>query len=221
MITLSQVWKTYPLESGPVHSLKNITAHIPDNSFYAILGPSGSGKSTLMNLLGCLDIPTKGNIQLNGKDISTYSADELAHIRGKTIGFVFQKFNLIPALTALQNVMLPMVFQSAHQAVREARAKELLTFVGLGSRLDHRPNQLSGGEQQRVAIARALSNDPNIILADEPTGNLDSVTGTKIMELFQQLHSQGKTIIIVTHDPMMKKYAQKTITLCDGQIVGG
>ncbi len=221
MIALQNVWKTYTLESGPLHSLKGVTVSIPQNSFQAILGPSGSGKSTLMNLLGCLDTPTQGKIQLNGKNISHYSADELAHVRGKTIGFVFQKFNLISTLTALQNVTLPMVFQGASQATREARARELLTFVGLGNRLFHRPNQLSGGEQQRVAIARSLSNNPEIILADEPTGNLDSVTGTKIMELFQRLHGQGKTIIIVTHDPAMKKYAQKTITLRDGQIVGG
>ncbi|HIG93740.1 MAG: hypothetical protein QT02_C0006G0041 [archaeon GW2011_AR9] len=221
MIQLQQVWKTYSLESGPVNALQDISLTIPDNSFSAIIGPSGSGKSTLMCLIGCLDLPTQGTITLNGRNISKYSEDELAKIRGKMIGFVFQKFNLIPTLSALQNVMLPMMFQGTNQKVREKKAQELLTFVGLASRLSHRPSQLSGGEQQRVAIARSLANDPDIILADEPTGNLDSVTGTKIIELFQKLHSQGKTIIFVTHDTKMKQYAQNVITLRDGQLTGG
>lgn len=221
MIRLRKVWKTYHLESGLLHTLKGISFAIPRNSFYAIIGPSGSGKSTLMNLIGCLDAPTNGNIELQGKDVSHYTADELARIRGKTIGFVFQRFNLIPTLTALQNVMLPMMFQEVSIDERERKAEELLTFVGLGHRLSHRPAQLSGGEQQRVAIARALANDPEIILADEPTGNLDSVTGKKILELFQQLHNNGKTIVLVTHDSAMKKYAEEVITLRDGLIAGG
>ena len=221
MIRLQKVWKTYHLQSGPLHSLQGITFTIPDSSFCTILGPSGSGKSTLMNLIGCLDIPSQGSIELYGKNISHYAEDELAKLRGKTIGFVFQKFNLIPALTALQNVMLPMIFQGEEISRREQRARELLTFVGLGNRLNHQPGQLSGGEQQRVAIARALANDPEIILADEPTGNLDSVTGKKIMELFKQLHARGKTIVVVTHDPGMNQYAQHVITLRDGKLVGG
>lgn len=221
MIKLHKVWKTYLLESGPLHTVRGVSFTIPKNSFYAVIGPSGSGKSTLMNLMGCLDVPTQGSIELQGKNISNYTADELAHIRGKTIGFVFQKFNLIPTLTALQNVMLPMMFQGISLDEREQKAEELLTFVGLGERLTHHPAQLSGGEQQRVAIARALANDPEIILADEPTGNLDSVTGKKIIELFQKLHRQGKTVIFVTHDLAMKKYAQKVISLRDGQIIGG
>ena len=221
MIQLQQVWKTYPLESGPVHALQDISLSIPDNSFVAIIGPSGSGKSTLMGLVGCLDTPTKGTITLQGKNISTYSENELAKIRGKTIGFVFQKFNLVPTLSALQNVMLPMIFQDTPLTKRQQKAKELLTFVGLAQRISHRPSQLSGGEQQRVAIARSLANDPDIILADEPTGNLDSVTGKKIIELFQQLHKNGKTIIFVTHDIAMKQYAQKVITLQDGHLIGG
>ena len=221
MIRIENVWKTYVLESGPVHALKGITLNIPDHSFQAIIGPSGSGKSTLMSLLGCLDTPSQGRMTLNGKDISGYSEDELARIRGKTIGFVFQKFNLVPALTAVQNVMLPLVFQGVPLEKREKKAADLLQFVGLGNRLHHHPSQLSGGEQQRVAIARSLSNDPDILLADEPTGNLDSASGKNILDLFQHLHQQGKTIIYVTHDPIMKKYAQQVITLHDGRMVGG
>ena len=160
MIKLHKVWKTYLLESGPLHTVRGVSFTIPKNSFYAVIGPSGSGKSTLMNLMGCLDVPTHGSIELQGRDISHYTPDELAHIRGRTIGFVFQKFNLIPTLTALQNVMLPMMFQGKSFEEREEKAEELLTFVGLDHRLSHHPGQLSGGEQQRVAIARAMANYP-------------------------------------------------------------
>ncbi|MBI2565289.1 ABC transporter ATP-binding protein [Candidatus Woesearchaeota archaeon] len=221
MICLNNVWKTYDLKSESIHALRNINISIPNKSFTAIIGPSGSGKSTLMNLIGCLDIPTKGSMELNGKKLSNYSEDELAKVRGKTIGFVFQKFNLIPTLSALQNVMLPMMFQETPLSKRQEKAKKLLDFVGLGHRLNHRPPQMSGGEQQRVAIARSLVNDPEIILADEPTGNLDSLTGKKIIELFQELNKQGKTIVFVTHDVRMRKYAKKIITINDGEIVGG
>lgn len=222
MINLKKVRKTYPLKSGPVHALKDINIEIKKGSFTAIIGPSGSGKSTLMSLVGCLDLPSEGSIQLNGKELSQYTEDELAKVRGKTIGFVFQKFNLIPALTALQNITLPMMFQEIPKDKREGRAKELSAFVGLENRMDHKPNQLSGGEQQRVSIARALANNPDVILADEPTGNLDSVTGKKIIELFQRLNQkEGKTIIFVTHDQNMKKYAKNIITLSDGEVVGG
>ena len=222
MIVLKKVRKTYRLKSGPVHALKNINIEIKKGSFTAIIGPSGSGKSTLMGLIGCLDLPTEGSMQLNGKELSKYSEDELAKIRGKMIGFVFQKFNLIPALTALQNVTLPMMFQEIPKNKREEKAKELLTFVGLENRMDHKPNQLSGGEQQRVSIARALANNPEVILADEPTGNLDSVTGKKIIELFQRLNKEeDKTIIFVTHDQNMKKYAKHVIMISDGEVVGG
>jgi len=222
MIVLKKVRKTYRLKSVPVHALKNINIEIKKGSFTAIIGPSGSGKSTLMGLIGCLDLPTEGSMQLNGKELSKYSEDELAKIRGKMIGFVFQKFNLIPALTALQNVTLPMMFQEIPKNKREEKAKELLTFVGLENRMDHKPNQLSGGEQQRVSIARALANNPEVILADEPTGNLDSVTGKKIIELFQRLNKEeDKTIIFVTHDQNMKKYAKNVIMISDGEVVGG
>lgn len=218
LIQLEKVWKNYKMGSETVHALRNIDLSINQNEFVVIVGPSGSGKSTLMNLVGCLDIPSAGTIKLDQKDISKLSDNNLAVLRGKKIGFVFQKFNLIANITALQNVMLPMIFQGKSKEKRLEKARELLTFVGLQHRLTHKPNELSGGEQQRVAIARALANDPEVILADEPTGNLDSITGKKIMDLFQSLHKNGKTIIFVTHDNELTKYAQKIVTIKDGLI---
>ncbi len=219
IIELNRVWKTYLLGGSPVNALQGINLAIQENSFVVIVGPSGSGKSTLMNLVGCLDLPSAGTVKLVDKDISKMQDNELAMLRGKKIGFVFQKFNLIPNLTATQNVVLPMIFQGVSSSERLKRAEELLTFVGLGHRLDHKPNQLSGGEQQRVAIARSLSNNPEVILADEPTGNLDSATGKKIMTLFKELHDKGKTIIFVTHDQELTKYAQKIVKIRDGKVI--
>ena len=219
IIELNRVWKTYLLGGSPVNALQGINLAIQENSFVVIVGPSGSGKSTLMNLVGCLDLPSAGTVKLVDKDISKMQDNELAMLRGKKIGFVFQKFNLIPNLTATQNVVLPMIFQGVSSSERLKRAEELLTFVGLGRRLDHKPNQLSGGEQQRVAIARSLSNNPEVILADEPTGNLDSATGKKIMTLFKELHDKGKTIIFVTHDQELTKYAQKIVKIRDGKVI--
>lgn len=221
MIILKNVAKTYQLKSGPVHALRKVSLKLPTGTFVAIVGSSGSGKSTLMSLLGCLDIPTEGTIEIDGVLTSKYSENDLALLRGKKIGFVFQKFNLIPTLSAQQNVMLPLIFQNVPVEERKRRAKELLEFVGLGHRREHRPPQLSGGEQQRVAIARALVNDPEIILADEPTGNLDPVSRENVMGLFKSLHQKGKTIIFVTHDHSLKKYAEQVILLQDGAIVGG
>ena len=199
--------------------LKGINLEINKNEFVAIVGPSGSGKSTLMNQVGVLDVPSKGQILLDNKDISKYSESELAQIRGRKIGFIFQQFNLIPTLTALENVTLPTIFQNVPEEVRLRRAKKLLTDVGLGERMNHRPNELSGGQQQRVAICRALVNNPEIILADEPTGNLDSASGKQIMELLSRLHSEEKkTIILVTHDIELVRYAHRTIFIKDGLV---
>ena len=216
IIKLEKVWKTYTLGGEQVHALRGVNLAISQNQFIVIEGPSGSGKSTMMNLVGCLDIPSQGEIYLDTKNIAHLAESDLATIRGKKIGFVFQKFNLIPTLTALQNVALPALFQRKSDKERYAKAKELLTFVDLGHRLHHKPNQLSGGEQQRVAIARSLINDPEVILADEPTGNLDTATGKKIMELFKKLHKQGKTIITVTHNPKLEEYAERIIKIQDG-----
>ncbi len=219
LIKLEEVWKNYQIGDETVHALSGIDLSINENEFVVIVGPSGSGKSTLMNLVGCLDIPSTGCVKLTDKDITKMDSDELAVSRGKKIGFVFQKFNLINNLTALQNIMLPMIFQNSDPDKRKKRAEELLEFVGLNHRMEHKPTQLSGGEQQRVAIARALANNPDIILADEPTGNLDSTTGKKIMALFQDLHKKGKTIIFVTHDNELTKYAEKIITIRDGKVI--
>lgn len=215
LIKLDGVSKTFSIGEEKVFALKEVDLTIKKNQFIMILGPSGSGKSTLMNLLGCLDVPSSGAIYLGEKDISQMSQDDLASIRAKKIGFVFQKFNLIPTLSALQNVSLPSVFQG--KTLTE-KAEMLLSFVGLQHRLNHRPTQLSGGEQQRVAIARSLINDPEIILADEPTGNLDTKTGNIVMNLLKKLHSQGKTIILVTHNPVLEKYAQRIIKIKDGKV---
>lgn len=220
IIVLDNVWKVYHMGAVEVAALRGISLQINRGEFVAIMGPSGSGKSTAMNMVGCLDLPTKGSIYLNGKDISVLHESDLAQIRGKMIGFIFQQFNLIATLTALENVMLPMMFQEYSQEEREARGEELLKLVDLEDRMHHRPTELSGGQQQRVAIARALANDPEIILADEPTGNLDSKSGLNIMEFLTRLNEQQKkTIIMVTHDPSLAKYAKRVAYIKDGMIV--
>ena len=218
VISLKNVWKTYVLRSETVNALRGITLDIAQGSFVSILGPSGSGKSTIMGIIGCLDRPSEGKVFLNGCDTYKLSDDELSVMRGKTLGFVFQKFNLVGTLTALNNVALPMAFQGVKLSARLERAKELLSFVGLEKRVNHKPAELSGGEQQRVAIARALANDPEVILADEPTGNLDSNTGKLIMELFKKLNKQGKTVIFVTHDSSLTKYSDKIVRIKDGKV---
>jgi putative ABC transport system ATP-binding protein len=220
LIKLENVWKIYQLGKVKLAALQGINLEIEAGSFLAIMGPSGSGKSTLLNLIGCLDIPTQGKVFLEEKEISQLSENELTQIRGKKIGFIFQQFNLLANLNSLENVILPMIFQGISEKERVKKAKELLSLVGMEKRLFHKPNELSVGEQQRVAIARALANDPKIIVADEPTGNLDSKTGQKIMEILKELNqNQKKTIIVVTHDPNVAKYSQKVVNIRDGQIV--
>ncbi len=220
LIKTQDVWKTYKLGEVDLTVLKGINLVINQGSFVAIMGPSGSGKSTLLHILGGLDIPTKGEVFLEGEDITNLSEDDLAEIRGQKIGFVFQQFNLLHNLTALENVMLPMVFQGVAEKKRMERAKKLLTDFGLEKRFFHTPGELSGGERQRIAIARSLANDPDIIVADEPTGNLDSTTGKKIMKILIDLHkNQKKTIIVVTHDPHIADYTEETINIMDGQII--
>ena len=222
IITLKDVWKTYTMGEVEVNALKGVSLNINQGDFLAITGSSGSGKSTMMNLVGCLDLPTKGNIHLDNKDISKLHESELAQIRGKKIGFIFQQFNLIPNLTALENVMLPLEFQDMAVEAARKRAADLLNIVGLGDRMHHLPSQLSGGEQQRVAIARALSNNPEVILADEPTGNLDSKSGSDVISLLEELwKKEGKTIIMVTHDLKLAERAKRKIQLKDGQIIRG
>jgi len=220
IISLENVWKIYQMGKVEVSALRGLNLQINEGEFLAIQGPSGSGKSTCMNLIGCLDLPSKGNIFLDGHNISHLSENELANIRGRKIGFVFQQFNLIRTLSAMENVMLPMVFQGIEKASRKRRASELLNLMGLEKRTGHLPAELSGGEQQRVAIARALANNPEVILADEPTGNLDSKTGEHIMNLLKQLHEkEGKTVVIITHDEHLAKMARRTEYIKDGQIV--
>ena len=219
LIKLQDVSKFYQMGESVVKALNDINLEIKKGDFIAIIGPSGSGKSTMMNLVGALDLATKGDIYLSGKNIEHLEESELAQIRGKRIGFIFQTFNLIPTLTALENAALPMMFQGVSKEEREERAIELLKKVGLGYRLYHFPNELSGGERQRVAIARALANNPEIILADEPTGNLDTKTGKEIMKMLVELNKEGRTIILVTHDLEMAKHAKKLIKLKDGGIV--
>ena len=220
LIKLENVWKIYQLGKINLAVLKKINLEIVQNSFVVILGPSGSGKSTLLHLIGCLDLPTKGKIFFEGRDISLFSEDELAEIRGKKIGFVFQQFNLLPHLTALENVIIPMIFQGKSEKERKTKAEFLLESLGLKERISHRPAELSGGEQQRIAIARALANDPEIIVADEPTGNLDSTTGKKIMEILIDLHKkEKKTIVVVTHDSTIANYTNEVINIKDGEII--
>ena len=217
IIDLENVWKVYQIGDVKVEALRGVDVSAKLGDFVAITGPSGSGKSTMMNMVGALDVPTKGTISLDGKDISKMPESDLAQIRGRKIGFVFQQFNLISTLTALENVMLPMEFQDKEGV--EKKAALALDRVGLKDRMNHKPKELSGGQQQRVAIARAIANDPEVILADEPTGNLDSKTGKEIMHLFQELNKQGKTIILITHDLSLIKYSQTIIKLYDGKVV--
>lgn len=220
VIELRDVWKIYKMGKVEVPALRGLNLEIKDGHFVSIMGPSGSGKSTAMNMVGALDIPTKGTIFLDGHNIAKLSESELAQIRGRRIGFIFQQFNLIPTLSALENVTLPMVFQNKSKDDRVKRATDLLNLVDLGDRMNHKPNELSGGQQQRVAIARALANDPEVILADEPTGNLDSKTGSKFMEFLCKLNQdEGKTIIMVTHDKNVADFAYRTEVLKDGEIV--
>ncbi len=218
IIKLEEVWKIYQMGKVQVNALRGSSLEIMPEEFVAIMGPSGSGKSTLMNLVGCLDIPSKGRIFLEGQDISELPESELAQIRGRIIGFVFQTFNLIPSLTALENVMLPMTFQGIQKYEREERAAKLLEMMGLEKRIHHKPTELSGGQQQRVAIARSLANDPDVILADEPTGNLDSKTGNEVMDMLTKLNKDGKTIVMVTHDHNLSKYADRIVNIMDGKI---
>lgn len=218
IIKVSDLKRSFPLGSGWIQILKGINLDIKKGEYVALMGPSGSGKSTLMNILGCLDTPTSGDYILNGKDVSKMNDNELAEIRNKEIGFVFQTFNLLPRTTALDNVALPMVYAGRNKSERNRRATEVLTQVGLEDRMDHQPNQLSGGQRQRVAVARALVNKPSIILADEPTGNLDTKTSIEIMGLFDEIHAQGNTVILVTHEEDIAEHAHRIIRLRDGVI---
>src|SRR2546421_452216 len=218
MIRTENLTKTYQMGSTEVHAVQGVSISIKRNEYVAIMGPSGSGKSTLMNLIGCLDTPSKGQYWINNRLVSEMNDDELAYIRNKEIGFVFQTFNLLARATALHNVELPLIYNGTPAEQRLARAKESLTLVDLAERMDHRPNELSGGQRQRVAIARALVNKPSLILADEPTGNLDSKTGVEIMALFDRLHEQGNTIVVVTHEPDIAAYAHRVITIRDGKV---
>ncbi|MCD4814773.1 MAG: ABC transporter ATP-binding protein [Methanosarcinales archaeon] len=220
LLHLEDVWKIYQMGEIEVPALKGVTVEIRKSDFVAIIGASGSGKSTMMNLIGCLDIPSKGRILLKDQDISQLSESDLATFRGKTIGFIFQQYNLIPTMTAFENVMLPLEFQEIDDKIASKRAEEILAFLGLADKIHHRPSQLSGGQQQRVSIARCLVTDPEIILADEPTGALDSVTGKNIIEMLHRFwREEGKTIIMVTHDQNLAKYANTTIELKDGEII--
>jgi len=220
LIKLENVWKIYQFGKVELAVLKDISLEIAPGAFVVILGPSGSGKSTMLHMVGCLDLPTKGKVSLDGRDISKMSEDELAKNRGQKIGFIFQQFNLLPNLSALENVMMPMIFQGKSEKERRDRATFLLNSLGLRERIWHRPTELSGGEQQRIAIARALSNNPEIIVADEPTGNLDSTTGKKIMEILIDLHkNEEKTIAVVTHDPTIANYSDQVVNIKDGQLV--
>ena len=220
LIKLENVWKVYKMGHVEVNALQGLNLEVNEGEFIAIMGPSGSGKSTAVNMIGCLDVPTKGKIMLEQHDISKLSESGLAQIRGRKIGFIFQQFNLIPTLTALENIMLPMIFQGINEKERVKRATGLLELVELGDRISHKPTELSGGQQQRVAIARALANNPEVIIADEPTGNLDSRTGTNVLDFLQKLHKkESKTIVMVTHDANLAKIAERTEFLKDGVIV--
>ncbi len=218
VIEIEDVTKVYEMGSETIHALRGVSLKIRRNEYLAIMGPSGSGKSTMMNMLGCLDTPTEGKYEFNGKNVASMDDDELATIRNKEIGFVFQTFNLLPRSTSLSNVELPLIYAGLPAGERRDKAHRALENVGLGNRMHHRPNELSGGQRQRVAIARALVNDPSIILADEPTGNLDSKTGNEIMALMEDLYAQGNTIIVVTHEPDIAEHARRIVRLRDGLI---
>ncbi|NLD03565.1 MAG: ABC transporter ATP-binding protein [Clostridiales bacterium] len=218
MIQMRDIVKRYTLGGEVINALDHVSMDIKDGEYLSIIGPSGSGKSTLMNIIGCLDLPDEGSYQLNGKEITKYSQRQLARLRGEHIGFIFQGFNLLNRLDAIENVELPLIYQKIGVRERRARAKEALDMVGLGDRLKHRPNQLSGGQQQRVAIARALAARPQLILADEPTGNLDSKTGQDLMKLLRDLNESGKTIVIITHDVHIASQAKRTLRIVDGHI---
>jgi putative ABC transport system ATP-binding protein len=219
IIKLKDVCRVFEVGDSKVHALNNLNINVYEGEFVSIMGPSGSGKSTAVNMVGCLDLPSCGEILLDGKNIAHLEESDLAQIRGKKIGFIFQKFNLVHTLTALENVALPMLFQGIDLEKRQKKAKELLKLVELEHRMNHKPGELSGGQQQRVAIARALANDPQVILADEPTGNLDSKTGIKVLEFLDKLHKKGKTIIMVTHNPELAEYADRVLYLKDGAII--
>lgn len=218
LIRAENLWKIYKLEKTEVKALQGVTFTVRPNEFLAIMGPSGSGKSTLMNLIGCLDTPSEGEYYLKGKLVSSMSENELAHVRNSEIGFVFQVFNLLPRASAFRNVELPLIYKGMKKKEREVKVRQALEMVEMGQRMNHRPPELSGGERQRVAIARALVNEPSILLADEPTGNLDSKTGAEILTLFHKLHARGNAIIIVTHDKDVANQAERIIHLLDGRI---
>lgn len=218
LIQITDLKKRYVMGSEELWALDGIDVSVEEGEYLAIMGPSGSGKSTFMNMLGCLDTPTSGTYLLNGNDVSRYSDDELAEIRNREIGFIFQTFNLLPRVDCLRNVELPLIYAGMKQAERKKRAAEALRNVGLGDRIDHKPNELSGGQRQRVATARALVNNPSIILADEPTGNLDTETGNDIMRLFEQLHRQGNTLLVVTHEEDIAQHARRILRLRDGKL---
>ena len=219
LIEMRNITKNYEMGEATVHALRGVDLEVESGEFLAIVGPSGSGKSTLMNMIGCLDRPSTGEYYLEGHKVDELSDDRLAAIRNKSIGFVFQTFNLLPRTNCLHNVELPLLYSSVGRKDRERKAREMLERVGLGSRVDHNPNELSGGERQRVAIARALVNDPKIVLADEPTGNLDSKTGSEIMAIFAELNQEGKTIVLVTHEKYIAEYSRRVVYLRDGQVV--
>lgn len=218
IIKIRKLCKIYTMGAEKIHALRDVDLDVNLNEYVALMGPSGSGKSTLMNLLGCLDTPTSGEYYLKNELVSAMEDTQLAEIRNKLIGFVFQTFNLLPRMTALDNVALPLVYSGISKNERRKRAEEVLSIVGLADRMNHKPNELSGGQRQRVAIARALINNPAIILADEPTGNLDSKTSEEIMQIFHQIHQNGNTIIIVTHEPDIAEYARRTVRLRDGKV---
>ena len=218
LISIKDIGRKYVIGAETIHALKSVTLSIKKGEFVALMGPSGSGKSTLMNILGCLDTPTKGEYILNGINVSEMSDDELAEVRNREIGFVFQTFNLLPRSSSLDNVALPLVYAGVKKEERDARALKALENVGLGNRVDHKPNELSGGQRQRVAVARALINNPSIILADEPTGNLDSKTSVEIMSLMEEIHAKGNTIILVTHEEDIAQHAHRIVRMRDGLI---
>ncbi len=221
MIDLKNITKTYDMGSVQVQVLRGISLHVDEGEFISIIGPSGSGKSTLMNMIGCLDVPTTGEYYLDGKEISTYNEKQLSKIRNQKIGFIFQKFNLLPKLSAFENVELPLIYRNMNNKERKKRSIEALEKVGLSDRMNHKPTELSGGQQQRVAIARALAGDPPVLLADEPTGNLDSKSGSDVMNIIRQLSNEGKTIVLITHDNEIARAAQRTITIKDGLLLNG